>query len=251
MMIDEAIILAGGLGTRLGVLTENTPKPMIEVNGKPFLEHLLIYLEKQGIRRVIMSVGYLSEKITSFFGSRYGALTLKYSIEEEPLGTGGAIWLSKEMIVGEKVLILNGDSYLDVDLLSMYNFHIDSNSEITLALKNQRNIESFGMVTVAENGRIKSFCEKQNSGQGTINCGVYLVNLPLKLESPVDSGFSFEKDFLERQCRKMSMYGFMVNGYFCDIGDPRRLEAGIKYFQLLKRSGCSPEGLNSIVDVTC
>ena len=127
----EAIILAGGLGTRLKPLTDTIPKPMVSIGSKPFLTYLLDYLIDEGIHKVVLSVSYKHEAITSYFGEKYKSVTIEYSIENEPLGTGGAIKYALKKTETENILILNGDTFFRIPLQTMMEFHLSrQNSHI-------------------------------------------------------------------------------------------------------------------------
>lgn len=173
----EVIILAGGLGTRLRSEIKNIPKCMAPVNGKPFLWYLLKDLEKYSeIKRVILSVGYLREIILDWI------LTIKdkfpfefdYAIEEEPLGTGGGIRLAMKKVTEEEAIILNGDTYFNVDFNELIAIHRNQDeAKLTIALKLMKNFNRYGTVAIDKNGRILKFNEKQVCKEGVINGGIY------------------------------------------------------------------------------
>ena len=128
----EAIVLAGGLGTRLKSVVSNVPKPMAPIGDKPFLEYILKYLKKNGITRAILSVGYKSEIIEEYFGNNFEGIDLVYSVEKEPLGTGGAIKKAMSKVKSNQVYIINGDTFFDINLKSLI---LEDNSKIILSLK--------------------------------------------------------------------------------------------------------------------
>ena len=131
----EAIVLAGGFGTRLRPCVDDLPKPLAPINGRPFLEYLLDYLYANGVCRAIISTGYMSEKIEEAIGGRYRGMTVEYCREETPLGTGGAIKKALGMCREEYAAVINGDTFYDVDLAGMQRVHLSSGCEITLAAK--------------------------------------------------------------------------------------------------------------------
>lgn len=221
-MIKTAIILAGGFGTRLKTVVADRPKPMAEVNGEPFLNYQLNYLKHFGIQEVIISTGHLAEKIKSHYGNSFNGLSILYSHEENPLGTGGGIRLALEKCKEELAIVLNGDSYFEVDLENFYNLHFSQHSEISLALRKVENASRYGTIEVGESIRITSFKEKNNSDKaGIINGGVYILNKEIYLNNtPGLINFSIEKDFFEKHINNITIKGFEFNGYFIDIGIP-------------------------------
>ena len=148
----EAIILAGGLGTRLSHIVKDVPKPMAPVAGRPFLEYILDYLIENDIKRVILATGYKHEIIEQHFGNLYKNIEIIYSVENEPLFTGGAIKKALSKCKENNVFIINGDTYFNVDLKEMKKFHIESNSEITIATKLMYDFERYGTVVLSKIG---------------------------------------------------------------------------------------------------
>lgn len=221
-MITTAIILAGGFGTRLQSVVSDLPKPMAPVNGEPFLNYQLNYLKHYDIKKVILSLGYLPEKIKDFYGGNFNGLEIDYVIEKEPLGTGGGIRLALEKCGEEKTFVLNGDSFFDVDLTKFYKLHSQNNSEISLALRNVSNAERYGTIEKDKDNRIISFKEKSAlAKEGIINGGVYILDKKIFFNStPSNKNFSIEKDFFEIQLQSLQITGFEFDGYFIDIGIP-------------------------------
>ena len=224
MQITEAIILAGGLGTRLRSAVPNLPKCMAPVNGRPFLSYIIDYYSKQGITKFIFSLGYKHEVITAWLHKEYPSLAIEYVIENEPLGTGGGIQLAIEKVKGNNVLILNGDTFFKVDLTAMAAFHKHNVSACTLALKPMKNFDRYGVVETDDEGRIQSFKEKKQYETGLINGGIYILSTGRFRQQRRPAAFSFEKDYLEVFFSAMPMYGFVQDNYFIDIGIPEDLE---------------------------
>ena len=220
-----AIVLAGGLGTRLRSVISDIPKPMAPVSGKPFLHYIFLYLQKQSIRDVVLSVGYRSEAIQEFFGSKYADINIRYAIENEPLGTGGGIAQAMAMIDTDS-FVLNGDTFFDVDLSELYEFYQKAHCDIALALKRMYHFDRYGTVEVGNQDRVLQFHEKQYRAEGLINGGVYVLSKDLfkKVEeieeSPLPQKFSFEKDILEKHLLPLHYHGKEFKGYFIDIGIP-------------------------------
>ena len=142
----DIIILAGGLGTRLNQTVPDTPKPMAPVNGKPFLQYLLNHINEAGFRRVILSTGYLSEKIESYFNIRYKDLELLYSVEDEPLGTGGAVQLAFAQVQTPHFMVMNGDTFFRINLDLLFQKHIEQLADVTMALRQVEDASRYGSV---------------------------------------------------------------------------------------------------------
>lgn len=212
----EAIILAGGFGTRLRPCVDNLPKPLAPIGGRPFLHCLLDYLYANGVHRAIISTGYLADFVEEKIGKTYRGMVIDYCREEYPLGTGGAIKKALGMCHGEYAVTVNGDSFFDVDLFEMRDFHEKSGCPLTVAAREVPWVENSGFMTV-ENGRLTGFREKGVKSAGLINGGVYFINKNL-LDGIEEEKFSFEKLVLEGgYCPVAVIEG---NGYFIDIGIP-------------------------------
>ncbi|WP_165312828.1 nucleotidyltransferase family protein [Vibrio ziniensis] len=220
-----AIILCGGLGTRLRTITHDLlPKPMVEVASRPFLEYLLDYLISQGVKKAVLAVSYHKELILEHFGNQYRDLNIIYSVEEQPLGTGGAIKHAMQHYVdpsSELVLILNGDTFVEYDLDDMLNKIESMNNKLVMAVKSFPNTDRYGRVTVNEDAKITAFEEKKSGESGQINAGVYLLVTSFIDHFPQLTKFSFETDFLENRVDKNEIYASNVSGYFIDIGVPK------------------------------
>lgn len=217
----EAIILAGGFGSRLQPLISDIPKSMAPVNGKPFLEYLLSYLSGQGITRVVLAVGYKQDSIRDFFRNRYRGIQLFYASEEKPLGTGGGIRNALQQVEGELSFVLNGDSMFRIDLGSLARMHAEKNSEITIALRRMEDVSRYGTVETGGDHRITGFMEKGTAtGPGMINAGIYLLRKDFFSHSSFPEVFSVEKDCFEKMYLTHRLFGFPANGYFLDIGIP-------------------------------
>ncbi|EJE3575681.1 nucleotidyltransferase family protein, partial [Campylobacter coli] len=180
----QAIVLAGGLGTRLRSVVQDLPKPMAPINGKPFLAFVLEYLKKQGITEIILSVSYKYELIQEYFKDEFHGMKIHYNIEKELLGTGGAIKDALKLVKNE-VYVVNGDTFFDIDLKKL----VLNGSKICIALKQMQNFDRYGTVNVDEQGIVTSFEEKVFKKQGLINGGIYL------LKKDIFDEFSLEKKF--------------------------------------------------------
>jgi D-glycero-alpha-D-manno-heptose-7-phosphate kinase len=215
----KAIILAGGLGTRLKEVVSDRPKPMALIAGKPFLDHQIHSLREQNVKEIILAVHYMSEKIKSYFGSgnRFG-VDITYSEEETPLGTAGAI-KKAEKYIDNTFLVLNGDSYSKIDLEKFLNFHKSEKSDATLSLKNCENASHYGTVIINDN-KITNFLEKKESLKGLINTGIYLFEPTIFDYISSGKKISLEEEIFPLLARKGNLNGYIQGGYFIDIGRP-------------------------------
>jgi D-glycero-alpha-D-manno-heptose 1-phosphate guanylyltransferase len=219
-MITEAIILAGGFGTRLQHILPNVPKPMAPIGDSPFLSILLDELSSFGITDVVLSTGYLHEQIEEYYHNDYQGIKLSYAHETEPLGTGGAIKYALSFCKTEKVFILNGDTLFRVNLHTFAAFHQQHNSDLSIALRQVDDVSRYGSVSISPDGKILNFKEKNSDfGKGLINGGIYLLKKNI-LDNISAKTFSFEKDFMEKYYTQQLFYGYPCGGYFIDIGVP-------------------------------
>lgn len=219
-MIREAIILAGGLGTRLREAVPELPKCMAPVAGRPFLFHVINYLRLQGIERFIFSLGYKHEAIEEYLHGHFPTLKYTVVIEEEPLGTGGAIQLACTKAENKQVVVVNGDTLYKTDLHAAYLFHTHHMAECTLLLKPMTNFDRYGVVELDDQHLVKQFSEKKQYPEGNINGGVYLLDRDKFLDEEFPDKFSFEKNYLEQFFTSRRIYGLVQDAYFIDIGIP-------------------------------
>ncbi|MBR72849.1 MAG: dehydrogenase [Rhodospirillaceae bacterium] len=216
----EAVILAGGQGTRLRSLVSNVPKPMAPINGVPFLQILLDILNKNLFSHVVISVGYLSQSIINHFGYQHRDLRISYSMEESPLGTGGAIKLALDRCESNEIFILNGDTFLELDYKLVTNLWENTKSPIIVG-KEVCDTSRYGAMIV-EKSRIIQFEDVQEKRPGVINAGTYYFSKEwLKEKLPQESRFSFETDFLLDSVRTYSYATHLAEGVFIDIGIPK------------------------------
>jgi len=217
--IREAIVLAGGLGTRLRSEIGEFPKPLAPINDEPFLTHVFKYLQKNGINKVVLSVGYKWELIEAKYGNQWEDISITYAVEKDRLGTGGAIRLGMKYIDSDDFYVLNGDTLFDVNLLTLESFHFKHEAQCSLALKELKNVDRYGCVEV-QDSKIASFQEKEFRKETTINGGVYCINKSISNEFPNEAVFSFESDYLEKDTQGKAIYGCLFDEYFIDIGIP-------------------------------
>lgn len=231
IMINQAIILAGGLGTRLRAAVPDLPKCMAPVAGKTFVSYVIDYFQLQGINEFIFALGYKSEIIIDYIHQQYPNLKAAFSIEQELLGTGGAIRLACRQATHENVLVLNGDTIFKIDLKKLCDFHLSSSADCTLSLKPMKDFDRYGVVELDGNNRISNFKEKQYYNSGLINGGVYALNVNAILNEALPDKFSFEKEYLESLYTSRKIFGQIQDGYFIDIGVPSDYDQAQKDFQ--------------------
>jgi D-glycero-alpha-D-manno-heptose 1-phosphate guanylyltransferase len=234
-MISEAIVLAGGLGTRLRTEVKDVPKPMAPVNEKPFLFYVMNYLVNEGVERIVLSVGYLSEIIEEYFGDHFRGVEVVYVKEESPLGTGGGVLLAMEAIENEQFFLLNGDTFFDARLESIGALLKQGNCLTAIALKEMTRPDRYGTVEL-NNQKIEAFNEKQTGLEsGIINAGVYAMDKSVFNLFEVGQKFSLETEILEPLSRAGKLGGLVFDGYFIDIGIPEDYhKANAEYDRLAK-----------------
>ncbi|NOT87236.1 MAG: NTP transferase domain-containing protein [Lysobacter sp.] len=219
MSCDEAIVLVGGLGTRLRPLVSDVPKPLASVAGRPFLAWLLGRLGDQGICRVILAAGYLAGKVQQAFGDEWQGLSIAYSIEDEPLGTGGAIAQALKLRSGDAMHVLNGDTFLAYRPQALEAATCASGRAIGMALAHVPDVARYGAVVLDE-GRVSAFLEKGEHGPGHINAGSYFLRADAIARFPQSGSFSFEQTVLSERVAADDVFGFTQTDGFIDIGVP-------------------------------
>jgi D-glycero-alpha-D-manno-heptose 1-phosphate guanylyltransferase len=219
MEIREAVVLAGGLGTRLRSVTGDTPKVMALVGGRPFLEYILDYLKANGITRVVIAAGYGSDVLKNHFGSSYRKIEIIWSEEREPLGTGGAILQASGYTLSDAFVVLNGDTFFDVPLQTMASSVGSNLNSVCLALKPMTDFDRYGAVEISD-GKVRKFVEKRRVANGLINGGVYLIMKEWLINRAPGIKFSFENEILERYVEEGDISAFICDKYFIDIGIP-------------------------------
>jgi len=214
----EAIILAGGYGTRLRSVINNVPKPMAPIAGKPFLELLLNYYSNFEFNRVIISLGYMHEKIISYFGDSFNGMELVYEVESKPLGTGGAIRAALDQCLNDHVFVFNGDTFIELDLGKLQTLW-ESNNFPVIVGKQMNKTSRYSQIEVID-GKIEGFIENHDGGIGIINAGCYLIAKQQLDKYKVGDKFSFETDYLPSYVKNNNMNVFVTQGHFIDIGVP-------------------------------
>jgi D-glycero-alpha-D-manno-heptose 1-phosphate guanylyltransferase len=218
-LTPQAIILAGGLGTRLRSTIGDTPKVMAPVAGRPFLEHVLADLDAHGFRRAVLAVGFRREVVVGHFGASFRGLSLSYSEEEQPLGTGGAVRRALALTDGGPCFVLNGDTWLELDHAGMLRAHLERRARLSIAVRMVPDVARYGALELAGE-RIVRFHEKGRSGPGAINGGAYLLDRALLEPYDLPEAFSLETDFFVPHVASLAPLAFVTGGRFIDIGVP-------------------------------
>lgn len=218
----EAIVLAGGFGTRLRAVVPSLPKPMAPIAGRPFLEILLVTLAESGFRRVVLSLGYMADSIVAHFGKTFAGMSLVHEIERTPLGTGGAVRQALRRCNSNHVYVLNGDTYLDLEFADVEAQWQRDKAPIIVA-RAVPDTARYGRLSTA-GPRVVGFVSKGVGGAGLINAGCYVFPREIDREFPEDEAFSLEADFLESAVTRMPVHFFVSTGDFIDIGVPEDYE---------------------------
>lgn len=230
----EAIVLAGGFGTRLQSVVSDVPKPMAPVAGRPFLTYLLDRLGMQGYTHVVLATGYLHEKVEEYFGRAYHGIAVDYARELTPLGTGGAIVNALQYCREESVTVVNGDTLFDIEHSELSDFASARQTQLAIVLREVSDSGRYGAVEVDEDGRITAFKEKDPSvGKGYINGGIYRLQRTLLEGYAVGDSFSFEKEVMQRRYHDEHFYAYISGAYFIDIGIPEDYARAQKEFPQL------------------
>jgi D-glycero-alpha-D-manno-heptose 1-phosphate guanylyltransferase len=230
----KAIVLCGGLGTRLGLLTKEMPKPLLTVAGRPFIAHVLDRLTQAGITGLVLAAGFQWTKLRDYIGSEWNGIPVKYSVESDALGTGGAIKYALSNLEVHESLIVNGDTLFDIDIPKFLYFANATPALACIALRKVEDCSRYGRVTVDANGRILSFGEKEQHSAGLINGGVYYLRSSA-LDSISLKSFSFETAFLQEKHSSESIFGMAFDDYFIDIGIPADLHRAQTELLTLKK----------------
>ncbi|HTQ35605.1 MAG TPA: nucleotidyltransferase family protein [Steroidobacteraceae bacterium] len=219
MRAEEAIVLAGGFGTRLRGVVADVPKPLARVAGRPFLAWVLDFLASQGLRRAVLATGYMADKVQAAVGGRWQTMDIAYSVESEPLGTGGALKLAASRLHGAAAHVVNGDTFLRYSLSGLEDAAHAAQVPIAVALAQVPDAARYGAVAVRD-GRITAFHEKGGRGPGLVNAGSYYLSAGALQALPVQAAFSFETEVLLPQAAGGRLAAFVQTREFIDIGVP-------------------------------
>jgi D-glycero-alpha-D-manno-heptose 1-phosphate guanylyltransferase len=220
----EAIVLAGGFGKRLrSTIGAELPKPMALVNNRPFLDYIFQYLINNGIYKVILSVFHKNEIIINHYRSSYSRLKISYSVDNTELGTGGAIMSALSMVSENKIFIINGDTYFDVNLNNLLSEHVNNNNDITFSVKHMMSFNRYGILETDSNGQVLSINDKQYCDYGKIDGGIYLINNNIFESIEKQIRFSFN-DYIKNNIGILKIGSLLCNELFIDIGTPEDYE---------------------------
>ena len=208
----------------MAALAGDIPKPMVDIDGKPFLAYLIRHLGDQGIKEIVLSVGYRSEVITGYFRDKHDNIRINYVVEDQPLGTGGALRKALQFIETEDVFVVNGDTLFRINLAKLLSFHMSRSSCVTIALKFVEDLRRYGRVTIDTEGKVTGFHEKLAGASGYINGGIYMITRQVFDDLGLPDNFSFEVDYLEKYYRQKAFCGIPFDDYFIDIGVPSDYE---------------------------
>jgi len=219
-MVDcEAIVLVGGLGTRLRPVVGDLPKPLAPVRGRPFIAYLLDALSAGGLRHAVLATGYMADKVEQAVGVNWRGMRLSYSREDSPLGTGGAVRHAAQLTAGGPLMVLNGDSYLEFNIDDFVRSMVRLKAQHGVTLAAVPDVGRYGAVTV-NNGRVVAFGEKTGHGPGLINAGIYYFSREAVLGFPSSKSFSLEAEVLIPAAAAGTLFGYENTAQFIDIGIP-------------------------------
>jgi len=223
-------ILAGGFGTRLQSVVNDKPKVLADVNNHPFLEYLLNQLNSAHFKKIVLCTGYLHQQVKKTFGEKYKDINLLYSIEQKPLGTAGSLRKTLPLLDSETILVMNGDSFCEIDFEKFWEFHIRKNSNVTIALTSVSDANRYGTVNISSDDSITRFQEKkQGHKKGFINAGIYLIKKKFIKQIPKHKEISIERDIFPTWIVD-GFYGYKASNNFIDIGTPQSYERAEEFF---------------------
>ncbi|HQP10203.1 MAG TPA: nucleotidyltransferase family protein [Candidatus Omnitrophota bacterium] len=232
----DCVILCGGLGTRLRTAVKDVPKVMAQVNGRPFLDLIIEHLKGQGVDRIVLCTGYQADLVESYYREHYFGLTIDFSRENQPLGTGGALKNAHPVIFSDPFLVFNGDSFLPVDLEAFLDFHQKNDALVSILASPAGQSADFGTLEIDRSGQVISFREKiQEAKEPLVNAGIYCFDGTIFEYMPEEERFSLENDFFPSLIGE-KFYGYRTDKKFMDIGTPERYQAAKDVFKKRKSS---------------
>ena len=241
-----AVVLAGGLGMRLRAVVKDRPKVLAEVRGRPFIAYLLDQLAASGIRNVVLCVGYLGDQVQSAFGKAYGDIRLSYSQETCPLGTAGALRNAFAHMSADSWLVMNGDSFCDVNLVEFWTYHVQTRLSASLLLTWVSDTSRFGRVAVDADGRARAFEEKTGQREaGWINAGLYLIHRRLIESISINTAVSIERDIFPAMIDR-GIGTHRCKAPFLDIGTPESYAAAQRFFEVPRNAVLQPEPMPNL-----
>ncbi len=228
----DVVLLCGGFGTRLKTVVHDRPKPMAEINDRPFLDILIDYVSDYGFKRFILCTGHKGDVIRKYYEAKNTQKIFLFSEEKEPLGTGGAIKNAEPLIQSDVFMVMNGDSFCNLDLCNFLNYHDSTKAYASIALAKKEKSLDCGVVRMDGHGRITVFHEKVEAGDKSyVNAGVYLFNKEVFSLLPSHKNFSLELNLFPSLIQKKAVYGFFTHPQLIDIGTPERYELAKKIFK--------------------
>ena len=221
-MTSEAIIISGGSEGRFKSVKEEIPIAMAPINDKPFLEYQLSYLEHWGIKHLILTVGYKADLVKDYFKDQYKSMSIEYVVEDDSIGTGGALKKAMQRANEMAVFVLDGRMLFDVSLRRLFNFKRSKQADVAMSLRFVPEVTSHGSVKIDTDAKVVDFCGTADQyGEEYINGGVICIGTQYFLSKNLADDASFQKDFLEKYYQSDSMYGFKCYSYYKDISDPK------------------------------
>jgi len=227
----QAVVLAGGLGTRLRAAVADRPKVLAPIHGRPWVTFLLNQLADAGVRHVVMLTGFKADQVQNALGDDYRGMRLVYAQESTPLGTAGAVRAALPLLTSPAILLLNGDSYCAADLADLREFHGRREADLTIVVARSPDASRFGTVRAQEDGRVVGFEEKTQSAGGWINAGIYLLATTLIAEIAPHRHVSLEKEMFPAWIARKAFYAFHTDGRFLDIGTPESYAQATAFFE--------------------
>ena len=230
MINIDVLILCGGQGRRLHKVISDRPKPMAEINGRPFLDILISYVSSFGLKRFILCTGYMVDYIDQYFSSKNDSIEFVFSKEETPLGTGGAVKNAERFIKTSPFFVMNGDSFCSVDLIRFLNFHKSKDALLSMVVTKAKSSGDFGSLVLDNSEKIVRFKEKVRKDRALINAGIYLFEKDVLFSIPRDVAYSLEHDFFPKLAGQ-KFYGYTTTARLIDIGTPERYEEAKRFFK--------------------
>jgi len=226
----DVVILSGGQGMRLRKIISDRPKPMVEINQRPFLDMVINYISKYGFRRFILCVGYMAEVIQSYYLKKAGPQEILFSYEDKPLGTAGAVKNAERLILSSPFLVMNGDSFCAVDVSRFFDFHLKKGALLSMVVVGTEDTKDYGLVTLDDSDRIIRFAEKKRKKEKAfINTGIYLFEKDILSLIPSSTKYSLEHDLFPKLVGQ-EFYGYITEAKLIDIGTPKRYAQARRYF---------------------
>ncbi|MDR4498226.1 MAG: nucleotidyltransferase family protein [Candidatus Scalindua sp.] len=233
----DVLILCGGFGTRLKGVINDRPKPMADINSKPFLDILVDYVAGFGFKRYILCIGYKGDFIRQYYREKNSDLTFVLQEEKKPLGTAGAVKNAEPVMQSDRFLVMNGDSLCEIDMKDLFAFHIRKKGIASIVQTTIENPDDYGVIQLDENQRVVSFSEKNSTREvGFVNAGIYVFEKDILRDIPPEEKCSLEYQVFPGIIDR-GVYGYRTDKRLIDIGTPQRLEMARKCIPFLREKG--------------